>query len=498
MNELLDIWVIGPWILGILFGLFVGSTPGLTATMAVALVVPVSFYLPEPMGGIAMILGVSFTAIFAGDLPATFLKIPGTPASAAATLDAYQMHLKGMGGQAIHINLLCSCLGGIIGVAILAFIGPVIARWSLKMDSPEYFWLAVAGISISAVVSGDRRLAGALAALLGLFLSTIGMDTINGAQRMTFGTTDLQDGFQLIPMMIGLFGLSEIFSRVSRSGKNSSMGTGWKPVVLAGSLAKALKTVVRYPLSILRSSVLGTIIGALPGAGADIGAWVGYGVARKFSKNPGEFGHGSEAGVIAPTSANNAAVAGAWIPALVFGIPGDAVTAIVLGALIMYDIEPGPHIFESGGSDGGTSIQLLLWVAAWTQLLLFFVGLMGIRGFALMLRLPSRILEALILMFCVVGAYSIRNSVFDLGVMTCFGLLGWFMNTRNIPVAPLLLGFILGESVEKHLRSGLIASSGSLEPFFTSPFFYALAAFMLGAWLVPVILGRHKKVANQE
>ncbi len=490
MSELLDIWVIVPWMLGILFGLFVGSTPGLTATMAVALVVPVSFYLPNPLGGIALILGVSFTAIFAGDLPATFLKIPGTPASAAATLDAHAMHRRDQGGLAIHLNLLCSCLGGVIGVAILALTGPVIARWSLRMDSPEYFWLAVAGISISAVVSGKNLLAGLMAATLGLFLSTIGLDTINGARRMTFGLPEIQDGIQLIPMMIGLFGLAEILSRL-QSGSDAT-ASKWKPVVLSGSLVQAFRTAIRFPGLILRSSGLGCLVGALPGAGADIGAWVGYGAARRFSRRGDHFGEGEVEGVIAPTSANNAAVAGAWIPALVFGIPGDAVTAIVLGALIMYDIQPGPRIFDVPADGGVSRVQSLLWIAGWTQFLLLGLGLVGIRCFALILRLPGRVLEALILMFCIVGAYAIRNSVFDLWVMGIFGLAGWFMNSKNIPVAPLLLGFILGDTVEKELRSGLIASSGQFTPFLTSPFFLILAS---GAVLsgVLTVLRRLKK-----
>lgn len=477
IGDLLDWTIVIPWVLGILFGLFVGSTPGLTATMAVALVVPVSFYLPNSLGGLAMILGVSFTAIFAGDLPATFLKIPGTPASAAATLDAHAMHLRGRGGVAIHLNLICSCIGGLAGVVLLAILGPWIAKWSLRMDSPEYFWLAILGISVSAVVSGSNLWFGVLSAVCGVFLSTIGLDTINGAQRMTFHHRDLMDGIELIPMMIGLFGLAEVLQRVASRGQD---GSGiWKPVQLKGTFLEAARIAISFPGTILRSSLLGTMIGALPGAGADIGSWVGYGAAKKLSRTPEQFGTGDPAGVIAPTSANNAAVAGAWIPALVFGIPGDAVTAIVLGAFIMYDIQPGPHIFESSPDGSPTRVQSLIWIAAITQFLLLGLGLVGIRCFALILRLPPRILEAIILIFCFLGAYSIRNSSFDLIIMLISGLVGWFMNGQRIPVAPLLLGFILGETVEKQLRSGLIASSGNPTPFFTSPFFFAFVLIVL-------------------
>lgn len=493
MMDLLDIWIILPWIGGILFGLFIGATPGLTATMAVALIVPVSFHIPDPMGGLAMILGVSFTAIFAGDLPATFLKIPGTPASTAATLDAYAMHQNGQGGVAIHTNLICSCLGGIIGVVCLALSGPVIAKWSLRMDSPEYFWLAVAGISISAMVSGKNILVGLMAAGLGVFLSTIGMDKINGAQRLTFGVPELQEGIQLIPMMIGLFGMAEIMTRLTRHSSHiGDTSNDWKSTILKGSLACAFRKLIKFPGTIIRSSLLGCGIGALPGAGADIGAWVGYGASRKLSPRASHFGTGEIEGVIAPTSANNAAVAGAWVPALVFGIPGDAVTAIVVGAFIMYGIEPGPEVFTSDNFP----MSSLLWIAALTQILLFIIGLAGIRGFSLILKLPSRVLESFILVFCFVGAYAIRNSTFDLWVMLVFGMVGLVMNRYRIPIAPLILGFILGGTIESEFRSGLIASSGKLTPFFTSPFFF-IFALIAGGGIVLKALNNNPKSEDQ-
>lgn len=431
-----------------------------------------------------MILGVSFTAIFAGDLPATFLKIPGTPASAAATLDSHEMHKLGHGGKAIHINLLCSCLGGIIGVLGLAFLGPVIAKWSLKMDSPEYFWLAVLGISISAIVSGKYLLTGLLSATFGVGLSTIGMDSINGAQRWTFNIPELQEGIQLIPMMIGLYGLSEILRRNSRHQELDA--NKWKEVEFKNSISSAIREVFNHPITVIRSSFLGCLIGALPGAGADIGAWVGYGSAKKFSKKKSKFGEGEVEGVIAPTSANNSSVAGAWIPALVFGIPGDAVTAIVLGALIMYDIEPGPAVFSA---QEGSKIPALLWIAGLTQVLLLIAGLIGIRCFSLILKLPSKVLESLILVFCIVGSYAIRSSVFDLWVMAIFGLIGWFMNSKSIPVAPLLLGFILGGTIEKELRSGLISHSGDFYPFIMSPFFFIIVILTV----IAIVLRRIRK-----
>lgn len=474
MLELFDISVLIPWVLGVVIGIVVGSTPGLTATMAVALAVPFSFHFSNPLGGLALILGLSFSAIFAGDLPATFLKIPGTPASAAATLDSYQLHQNGKGGVAIHLNLLCSCIGGLFGVAVVALSGPWIAHHSLKMDSPEYFWMAIVGLMICIVVSGKKKLHGVLAGVFGVLLSTVGFDMINGAQRFTFNSPELQDGLELIPMMIGLFGFSEILQRLSRHSQNDF--SKWSTFSLQQSLSSSFKITFKHLFGIIRGSSLGTLVGALPGAGADIGAWIGYGAAKKFDKNREQIGQGAYEGVIGPTSANNAAVAGAWIPALVFGIPGDAVTAIILGALIMYDIQPGPEVFSSADN----RMVSLLWIAAGTQIILFLIGLLGIRFYSLLLRIPSRFLESLILVFCLVGSYAIRNSVFDMFVMVAFGLIGLFMNRNFIAIPPLILGFILGPVMEKELRSGLISSSGSWKPFLTSPFFSIILVSFVG------------------
>ena len=479
LSDLLRSNVLLPWLLGMVFGVFVGATPGLTATMAVALIVPISFHM-EPTAGLAMIIGVSFTAIFAGDIPATYLRIPGTPASAAATLDGHELAKQGKGGLALTIDLFCSCLGGLIGVSLLIFSAPILARFALEFSNFEYFWLAVFGLSMTALVSGGSTHKGLLSAILGILISTVGIDIVSGAPRYTFGTVTMMSGFRFIPVMIGLFGISEVLRNVRRS---STLTT---PSVSGGAklpLGEALREIWKSKFTALFSAVTGTVIGALPGAGADIAAWGAYGIAQKISKHPEKFGTGTTKGVVAPTSANNAAVGGAWIPALVFGVPGDAVTAIVLGALMMYEIKPGPLIFEQSGPQ----VQAIFLIAFITQFLLLPAGLIGILTFGWILRLPRSIVLVAVVLFSVVGSYALYNSMFDVYVMCAFGLIGFYMESQRVPLAPMILGLILGPMVEENLRVGLIKESGDLTPFFTRPICVTLIVLLLISYLAAPI-----------
>ncbi len=285
-----------PWILGMLFGIFVGATPGLTATMAVALIVPISFYMPDPNSGLAMIIGVSFTAIFAGDIPATYLRIPGTPASAAATLDGHQLARQGRGAFALRIDLICSCLGGLVGVLLLMSLAPQLARFALRFSNFEYFWMAVLGLSMSAVVSAGNTRRGFMAAALGMLLATVGLDIISGAQRFTFGSAELMSGLGFIPIMIGLFGVSEVIRSVV-AGLHAQPPTAPADRESERSgFVTALKAVWSHKSTVATSSATGTVIGALPGAGADIAAWAAYGLAQRTSSRGAKFGTGEVAG----------------------------------------------------------------------------------------------------------------------------------------------------------------------------------------------------------
>jgi TctA family transporter len=482
--------VIFPWLLGMAFGIFVGSTPGLTATMAVALIVPLTFYLPNPNTGLALILGISFSAIFAGDIPSVYLRIPGTPASAAGVLDGHEMAKQGRGRLALMLDLWCSAIGGLIGVLILIVSAPQLARFALRFSSYEYFWLGVAGLAISAVVMQGPPLRGLIAALLGGLLSTVGIDRVSGTPRFTFGQPELSGGFDFIAVMIGLFGLSEVLRNVRRPASLTAAAT---MDAHAAPLREVLAAMWKHKLTMVKSSLLGTSIGALPGAGADIAAWAAYGLAQRTSRTPKAFGTGCTEGVVAPTTANNAAVAGAWIPMLVFGIPGDSVTAIALGALLMYDIKPGPLLF----SQNGAQLQAIFLIALITQLLLLPAGWLGVRAFGFLLRMPRAIIMTAVVVFSVVGAYSLRNDLFDVWVMAGAGVAGYFLEARRIPLAPLILGLILGPIVEENLRTGLIKSSGDFTPFLIRPICLALVlAMVLGLTAAPLLRWLRRPLKN--
>ncbi len=473
--DLLTPTVLIPWLAAMAFGVFVGATPGLTATMAVALIVPISFHLADPNAGLAMIIGVSFTAIFAGDIPATYLRIPGTPASAAATLDGHELAKQGRGGFALMLDLLCSCLGGLIGVGLLVLVASPLASFALLFSDFEYFWLGVLGLSMSAFVTQGSTARGLIAAMLGVLIGTVGMDEVTGTPRYPLmeelGSVELMRGFDFIPVMIGLFGIAEVLRNVGTDVSWSASSV--KPS--ATSLRETLLAMSKHPVTLVVSAITGTFIGALPGAGADVAAWGAYGLAKKTSRDPDKFGTGAIEGVVAPTSANNAAVAGAWIPALVFGVPGDAVTAIVLGAMLMYDITPGPELFAGDM----TQVRGIFSIALLTQFLLLPAGFFGIKVFGLLLRLPRRFVLTGVVVFSVVGAYALNNSLFDVYVMLAFGLIGYFLESRRIPLAPLVLGLILVQLVERKLRTGLISSGGDLMPMFTRPICIGLIALLV-------------------
>lgn len=476
--------VLFPLLLSMFFGVFVGAVPGLTATMAVALIIPLTYYM-KPIAGLAMVLGVSFTAIFAGDIPATFLRIPGTPASGAAVLDGFELNKKGKASLALTLDLFCSALGGLIGVLILITVSPPLAKFALKFTHFEYFWLGIFGLSMAAVLSKGNMIKGLMSATLGLLISTIGIDVTTGYPRFTFGVTDLMDGVSFIPAMIGLFGLSEVFKKVT---ERSQLQLSAVRETKKADLREAFRYIWKYKFTLIRGALIGTFIGALPGAGADVAAWVSYGVEKNISKDE-ELGTGSVRGVIAPTSANNAAIGGTWIPALVFGLPGDSITAIVLGAMLMYGLRPGPMIFTQSRD----LVTQLFTVAILVQILLIPVGWLGIKAFSLFVRLKAGLVMTAVTIFCIVGSYALRNSVFDVYVMFVFGLIGYVFEKLRVPLAPMILGLILGRTIEDNLRVGLIKTKGNFLPFLTRPISLVLFVLILSVLLVPPLLNTVRK-----
>ncbi|GHV36862.1 C4-dicarboxylate ABC transporter permease [Synergistales bacterium] len=476
---LADINVIIVIALASLYGLFVGAMPGLTASMATALLVPVTFFM-EPVPALAAMVAMEAMAIFAGDIPATLIHIPGTPSSAAYVEDSYALTKQGQASRVMGVQLAVSVIGGFIGTIILIFLAPVLAEVALNFSTYEYFWLACFGLSCAVMVSGGSTSKALLSLLIGLLLNCVGIDVAVGFPRFTFDNPDLFDGFSFIPVMIGMFGVAEILRNVLV--KESRIAPF---VAQTGNIFKGVwEPIAKNWGNMFRSGIVGTAVGILPGAGADIAAWVTYGLAKRFSKTPEKFGQGTYEGIVAASAANNAALAGAWVPALVFGIPGDSITAIIIGVLYMKNLQPGPNIFVR-------SPEIILAVYGTfilANILLIPFGWLAIKLASKVLRVPRNLLYPVILMFCVVGAFAINNSVFDIGVMLVFGVAAYFMECNGIPVAPAILGLVLGDLLERSFMVSMMKSEWSLVPFFERPISAVLGIIVILIWTTPVII----------
>src|SRR5688572_17229623 len=432
--------VLDPYVLGVIFGsavfgLFVGAVPGLTATMATALLVPVTFFM-EPVPAIASIVTATAMAIFAGDIPSCLLRMPGTPASAAYTDEAYAMTKKGQGELALGAGLVFSVIGGLFGTAVLIIAAPALAEVALKFSSFEYFWLVALGLLSAVFIALSNPLKGIVSLFLGLLVASVGLDNPAGFPRFTFGNAELAGGLTLIPIMIGMFAVSEIIRSVSRIDQPWEMAQAKIGNVFRGmwGLTK------RYRMPVLRGSALGTAIGVLPGAGADIAAWMSYAISKKFSREPEKFGTGHVEGIIEAGASNNSALAGAWVPALVFGIPGDSITAIVIGVLYIKGLNPGPSIFM----ENAVSIYAIFMVFVLANLLMLPLGVAAIKSAKQLLRAPREVLMPVILLFCIVGSFAINNSIFGVILMLVFGVIAYLMEENGFPVAPAILGMVLG------------------------------------------------------
>jgi len=482
-----------------MYGIFVGSIPGLTATMAVALMVPMTFFLGD-VEAVAAIVTTVTCSIFAGDIPATLVRIPGTPASAAYATDAYALTLKSQHEKALTVCLVFSVIGGLFGTLVLACSAPQLAKIATQFTSYEYFWLFLLGLTCAAIVSDDSRMMGAFALLIGLLLSTVGLGTDYSTPRLTFGFDALITGINFIPAMIGLFGISEVLRNalylpgmnetaasqvVGKEGSESKSRT--VEASLLGRLRQVLSLAWQRKLHLLRSSSIGSLVGMLPGAGADIAAWISYAVSKRFSKKPDEYGKGSLEGIGDATGANNAALGSAWVPALVFGIPGDSVTAIAIGVLLTKNITPGPNIFDASEKPEQAALVFSIYVAfILANLVLIPLGLLAIRAGSILVHIPRRILLPLIVVFCTVGSFAMYGSYLDVSVMLAMGLLGFVLESFKVPLGPVVLGIILGGQVE-HKFIQCITKSTDVSEFFSSPISIILGLSIAVLWCAPTL-----------
>ncbi len=476
-----------PMLLASLFGLFVGAVPGLTATMATALLVPVTFFM-EPIPAIATIVTATAMAIFSGDIPGALLRMPGTPASAAYCDEAYAMTRKGQAETALGAGLVFSAIGGLFGTAVLIVSAPALAEVALKFSSFEYFWLVLLGLSCAVVITSERPLKGVVSLLIGLSVACVGLGNPAGFPRFTFGNTELMGGIGMIPLMIGMFAISEIIRFAVDTGPEMKIVDQPIHNIFKGMWALTVK----YPMQILRGSALGTLVGALPGAGADIAAWMSYAMSKKLSKEPEKFGTGHVEGIVESGAANNSALAGAWIPALVFGIPGDSITAIVIGVLYMKNMNPGPTLFTRDPQN--IYAVYLLFILA--NLIMIPLGWMCIKASKKILKVPRNVLMPVILLFCIVGAFAINNTPFDVGVMLVAGVIAYILEENGFPVAPAILGVVLGGMLEENFITSMIKSDGSVLAFFTRPIAATLGVLTLAAWFLPPVIRRMRQVAG--
>lgn len=464
---------------GVILGIIVGALPGLTVTMAVALLVPFTFGV-DPVTGISFLLGVYVGGIYGGSISAIMIRTPGTPAAAATVLDGYPLMKQGKAIKALKMALVASFIGGIISAMTLILVAPQLAKIALEFGPPEYFSLALFGLTIIAVVSTRNLTKGLISAFFGILINTVGLDPVGGVSRFTFGISNLQSGFPLIPALIGLFAVSEIIRQFSFNREMIIINEA----ILSNKVHLNINDIKRSLKTIIKSSFIGTIIGAIPGAGSAIAAFLGYNEAVRSSKHPEKFGKGELEGVAAAEAANNAVTGSTLIPLLTLGVPGDTVTAVLLGALMIQGLRPGPLLFEKHIDIVYSLFASIIVV----NIIMLIIANIGIKWFAKIAIIPIKILMPIILVLCFVGSYSVSGNIYDIEVVIGFGILGYFMQKYDFPVTPLLLANILGPMAERGLRQSLGLSQGSLSIFFTRPITVILLILTVISLLIPFFI----------
>lgn len=452
--------------LGVFAGIYIGAIPGLSGTMAVSLLVSFTFGW-ETNSALSLMVGIFVGAVYGGSRSAILLNIPGAPAAVATALDGYPMALKGEAGRAMGIVTTQSAIGTLIGIIALAFFAPVVSKLALKFSSVDYLLLGVMGMMMVGSLGSKSIFRGLLTASLGVLLGTIGMDTMTAAPRFTFGITYLLPGVNYVVAMIGLFGVAEALVQITTKDIEAVKQKIDKILPSFGIIKRYL------PLT-LRSSIVGVLVGALPGAGGDIAALLTYDQAKRTVKNPEvPFGEGAVEGLVAPEAANNAAIGGAFIPMLTLGIPGDAVTAVMIGALTIHGLKPGPNLMTTTPD----LFYLIVGCLLIASIALVIFGLTGIKIFTKIVEIPKGILLPVIIILSVVGAYAINNSLYDIFWMLGFGVLGYFLKRFDYPVAPAVLGIILTKLLEENYRRGILLKksvAGLFGSLFTSPITFIL------------------------
>ncbi len=493
LSELISLDVLIALLVGTIGGMVIGALPGLSANMGVALLLPVTYGM-EPISALVMLAATYTSAIFGGSFTAILIHTPGTPSSASTARDGYEMTLQGRGLEAIGLSTVSSVFGGVFSAVMLLLIAPPLARMALNFSAPENFWIAIFGLTIIGSLAGGDLLKGFISGAFGLILSAIGLEQSTATMRYTFGIIELQAGIPLIPTMIGLFSISQIMIQAERISKGEGMGKGQittDGIKFGKKFFPTFKEYMGHLVNLIRSAVLGLLIGILPGAGGDIGCWVGYNEAKRFSKHPEKFGHGSEEGVVASETANNAVTGGSFIPLFALGIPGSGTAAIMLGAMTIHGLTPGMQLFTRNTN----IIYPIIIGFLVANILMGIIGWVVAKQAVKITNIPMNILTPLIVVLALVGAYAINFRMFDLTLMLIFGIIGYFMRKFNFPTAPIVLALILGPMAENSLYSitGMARNQNLLIYFLGRPICVVFIVLAILAIFAPIFMKRVRK-----
>lgn len=447
--------------IGVAGGIGVGSMPGLTGTMGVALLIPVTFSM-DPASGLILLASMYIGAIYGGSISAILLRVPGTPASIATAFDGHVMTKNGEGDLALKTSIVSSFVGGVTGALILIFLSPPLAKVALSFGPDEYFWVAIFGLSIIISLVSENPIKGFISASLGFFVGTIGMDPLIGNTRFAFGNTNLISGINVVVLLIGLYSIPQALEMIEEDSSKSL------EIVKTGKKAK-LKDVwddikENSWMTYIRSSILGSLVGVIPGAGANIASYLGYNEAKRWSKRPDKFGTGIQEGVAASEAANNGVVGGSLVPLLTLGVPGNAVSAVLIGGLMIQGLRPGPQLFTSDPD----IVYSFMGAILFANLIMLLLGYYGANLFVQVVKIPNTILAPIVITLSMIGSYALQNSLFDVALMLSFGMIGYFMRKVNIKSSPAVLALILGPMAEENVRRALMISGGNINILFSS------------------------------
>lgn len=469
-NPLCYVLILGGSIVGIIFG----CIPGLTAGIAIALSLPLTFRL-DIIPSFALLLSLYIGGISGGLISAILIKIPGTPASVATTFDGVPMADKGEAWKALSVSIVFSFLGTLFGIAILCFMTPILGRFALSLGMHDYFAVALFSLTLVSALCGTSMTKGLIGCLIGLVLACVGSAPIDGFTRYTFSIHSLDAGFKEVPALVGLFAMTELLNGAKKSESNKTMATFNR-----NGVGFTKKEFIGQIPNFIRSSAIGTFIGILPGIGGSVCNLLAYGVAKKSSKNPEEFGTGIIDGLVASESSNNACIGGTMVPLLTLGIPGDAVTAILLSAFTINGLNPGPLFYQ----ENIKLIYVIFAIMLVTSVVTFVVQFFGIRGFTQLLKIPKYMLLPMVMVFCIIGSYATNNRIFDVWALMFWGVMGFVLIKFDIPLTPIIMGFILGPITEKYLRRGLMMSRNNILDFFH----HKVAAIFLVLTIIMIIV----------